>query len=163
MIQHLTDEQFANLLAGDRCEEDARLHVDSCEICRTELASVGFAVNDLNRFSTHWADQRAARIQTPSAWSLNWKMLPGWGATVAAVLIFGVALGTHIQSSAPIAAVETPHTMAAPTADELAQDNRLMSSIQDEINEQPGVQTAVSALDDSSRESHRHSLREVSY
>jgi hypothetical protein len=162
MIQHLTDEQFANLLAGDRCDASARTHVESCECCRSELDSVGIAVNDLNGMSMRWAEQRAARIQTPSFWALNWKMLPGWGATVTAVLIFGVALGTHMQSNNQTAVLETPHTMAAPTADELAQDNRLMRSIDDEINEQPGAQTVASTLDDSTRESHHHGLREVS-
>jgi hypothetical protein len=162
MIQHLTDEQFASLMIGDRCDANARLHVESCESCRRELASVGIAVNDLGRFSMRWAELRAARIQAPSLWTIQWKTLPGWGATMAAVLIFGVALGTHMQSSNQMAALETPHTMPAPTADELAQDNRLMRSIDDEINEQPGVQMAASAPDDSSRGSRHHALREVS-
>jgi hypothetical protein len=163
MIQHLTDEQFASLMAGDRSDASARLHVDSCEACRCELNLVGSATNDLSRISMRWAEQHAARIQAPSLWALNWKTLPGWGATMAAVLIFGVALGSHIESSnPPIVAVATPHTMPAPTADELAQDNRLMRSIEDEINEQPGAQTAASAVDDSSRMSRRHGLREVS-
>jgi hypothetical protein len=161
MIQHLTDEQFANLLAGDRSDSNARLHVDNCESCHQELAAVSVAVNDLSRISTRWAEQRASRIRTPSLWALNWKMLPGWGATVAAVLMFGVALGTHMQSSNQTVALETPQTMPAPTADELAQDNRLMRSIDAEINEQPGVQMAASALDDSSRAARHHGLREV--
>ncbi|HTV09503.1 MAG TPA: hypothetical protein VMD97_10710 [Candidatus Aquilonibacter sp.] len=161
--QHLTDEQFASLVAGGRRDEDACQHVEGCEICRRELDAVGVAVNDLSSFSLRWAEQRAARIQAPSLWALNWKTLPGWGATMAAVLIFGVALGTHIETSNQTVAVQTTHTMAAPTADELAQDNRLMRSIDDEINEQPGVQMAVSALDDgSSRTVRHHSLHEVS-
>lgn len=162
MIQHLTDEQFASLMAGDRSDANARLHAESCEACRRELASLGDAVNDLSRISMRWAEQRAARIEAPSLWALNWKTLPGWGATVAAILIFGVAVGTHIQTSEQTSAMATSHTMLAPTADELAQDNSLMRSIQDEINEQPGAQMAASALDDSSRTSRHHSLREVS-
>ena len=162
MIQHLTDEQFASFIAGSRCDASAHVHVESCEACRRELALVGAAVNDLSRFSMRWAEQRAGRIQTPSLWALNWKMLPGRGATVAAVLIFGVALGAHMQSSNQRVVLETPHTMAVPTADELAQDNRLMRSIDDEINEQPGAQMAASALDDSSQVSHHHGLSEVS-
>ena len=162
MIQHLTDEQFARLMAGDRSDMNARLHVDCCEACRRELASVGTATNDLSRFSMRWAEQRAGRIQSPSLWALNWKMLPGWAATVAAVLIFGVALGTHIQTGQLTAVVTTSQTMPAPTADELAQDNSLMRSIDDEINELPGAQMAASALDDSARVSRHHALREVS-
>jgi hypothetical protein len=162
MIQHLTDEQFASLMAGDRSDANTRVHADSCETCRRELASLGAAMNDLSRLSKRWAEQHAARIQVPSLWALNWRTLPGWGATVAAVLIFGVALGTHIQSSNQTAGLAaTAHTMPAPTADELAQDNSLMRSIDHEINELPGAQMAASALSDSSRSSRRHSLREV--
>ena len=161
MIQHLTDEQFASLMAGNRCAASERAHVESCEACRRELAAVSIAVNDLSGFSMRWAEQRAGRIQTPSLWALTWKTLPGWGATVAGVLIFGVALGTHMQSNNQRAALETPPTMAAPTADELAEDNRLMRSIDDEINEQPGAQTAASALDDTSRASRQSEPSEV--
>lgn len=163
MTQHLTDEQFASLMAGDRSDANARCHVDSCEACRRELAAVSGATNDLGRVSMRWAEQHAGRIQTPSLWALNWKTMPGWGATVAAVLIFGVALGTHMQTSNQTAAlaVTTSQTMPAPTADELAQDNSLMRSINDEINEQPGAQMAASALSDSSRSERHHSLREV--
>ena len=162
MIQHLTDEQFATLMAGDPSDANANLHAESCEACRHELRSLANATNDLGHLSMRWAEQRAARVHTPSLWALNWKTLPGWGATMAAVLIFGVALGTHMQSSNQTAALEAPQTMPVPTADELAQDNRLMRSIDDEINEQPGAQTAASALGDSSRDSRHHSLLEVS-
>ena len=161
MIEHLTDEQFASFMAGDRSDANARLHLEICDRCQGELASVGIAVNDLSRISMRWAQQREARIQVPSFWTLNWRTLPGWGATVAAVLIFGVALGTHVQTMDQTAAVATPHTMAAPSADELAQDNSLMRSIESEINEQPGAQTAASALTDSSPSPREHSLREV--
>jgi hypothetical protein len=161
MIEHLSDEQFASLMAGDRSDANARVHAESCEVCRRELASVGIAVDNLGRLSMRWAEQHAARIQAPSLWALNWKTLPGWGAMVAAVLIFGVALGTHMQTSDQTAALAAPPTMPAPTADELVQDNSLMRSIQDEINEQPGAQMAASALDDSSRSLRHHSLREV--
>lgn len=165
-MKHLTDEQFASLMAGDRSDANARLHIDNCDICSRELASVGLSVDDLNRISMRWAEERAVRIQTPSAWALSWKVLPGWSATAAAVLIFGVALGAHVQNNNRAAVnvpqADTQQTMASPTTDELAQDNRLMQSINAEINEQPGVQMAVSALDDSSHGSRRHGLREVS-
>jgi hypothetical protein len=161
MIEHLSDEQFASLMSGDHSDASAHAHVDECEACRRELAAVGVAVNDLSRFSMRWAEQRAVRIQAPPLWSLSWKVLPGWSATVAAVLLFGVALGTHLENSHQTVAVQARHTMPAPTADELAQDNSLMRSIDNEINEQPGVQTVTSALDDAQRSSRRHGLREV--
>ena len=80
-FEHLTDEQFANILAGDRRTCSARLHVESCADCQQELTSLGAAVGDLNFASLRWAEQRAARIEVPSRWVLNWNAMPGWGAT----------------------------------------------------------------------------------
>src|SRR6185437_5721667 len=88
-FEHLTDEQFANLLAADRSDTRVRLHVESCAACQRELTSLGAAVGDLNYASLRWAEQRAARIEVPSRWVLNWNAMPGWGATLAGVLLFG--------------------------------------------------------------------------
>lgn len=162
MMRHLTDEQFAQLMAGDRSDAKALRHAESCATCLGELTAVGAAVGDLNHISLRWAERRAERIQAPSAWDLKWKALPGWAAAVMALLIFGVALGTHMKSSDETAVLETPQTMPAPTADELAQDNRLMRSIDVEINEQPGVQMVASGLRGSSHAGRRRALNEVS-
>ncbi len=105
-IQHLTDEQFANILAGDHSDMRARLHAESCAKCQRELTSLGAAIGDLSHASLRWAEKRAARIEAPSRWVLNWNSMPGWGTTLAGVLIFGVALGAHVQINQQTAAVE---------------------------------------------------------
>jgi hypothetical protein len=162
-FNHLTDEQFAELLAGHKSDDRAVLHVERCEACRKELASFGAAVGDLNFASLRWAEHRASRIAVPSNWTLNWNALPGWGATMAAVLIFGVALGAHMQSSTQIEPTLQPaHTIAAPSEDELAQDNQMMRSIDSELSEQIGPQSA-SELNTSSRTTQHRLIREVSY
>ena len=82
---------------------------------------------------------------------------------MAAVLIFGVALGAHMQTSSRIEPTLQPaHTVAAPSDDELADDNQLMRSINSELTEQIGPQVPVSDLDVSSRPEHHRSIREVS-
>jgi hypothetical protein len=162
-FNHLTDEQFAEILAGDKSDDRAVLHVERCEACRNELVALGAAVSDLNFASLRWAEQRASRIAVPSRWTLNWHALPGWGATMAAVLIFGVAIGAHMQTSNSIEPTLQPaHTVAAPSDDELAQDNKLMRSIDSELSEQIGPQSA-SDLDASSQVTHHRLVREVSY
>lgn len=159
-FNHLTDEQFADLLAGNNSDDRALLHVERCEACRNELAKLGAAVSDLNFASLRWAEQRAIRIAVPSPWQLNWSALPGWGATMAAVLIFGVALGGHMQTSNRMEpALEPAHAITAPSQDELAQDNQLMRSIDSELSEQ----VVASDLDSSSRGTHHRLIREVSY
>ncbi len=162
-FKHLTDEQFANILAGDHSDLGTRLHVESCAKCQRELTSLGAAVGDLNYASLRWAEGRAERIQVPSRWVLNWNSMPGWGATFAGVLMFGVALGAHMQFNQQSAAVVRPsHAIPAPSDDELAQDNNLMLSINNELTEQVGGQVPVSTLNTSSRTAHRRAISEVS-
>lgn len=162
-LEHLTDEQFASILAGDHTDMQARLHVESCGQCRQELASLSAAVGDLNYASLRWAEQRAVRIEVPSRWVLNWNSMPGWGATLAGVLIFGVALGAHMQINQQSAAVpRTTHPMSAPSDDVLAQDNSLMLSIDNELTEQVGGQVPASDLNVSSRPAHLRAISEVS-
>jgi hypothetical protein len=95
-VEHLTDEQFAELLAGTTSDRWAELHLENCVECRDELTAVNSAVVDLNVASLRWAERRAVRIETPSKWALNWSVLPGWGATVASVLVLGIALGVTL-------------------------------------------------------------------
>jgi hypothetical protein len=162
-FEHLNDEQFANILAGDHSDLRVRLHVESCAKCRRELTSVGVAISDLNYASLRWAEQHAARVEVPSRWVLNWNSMPGWGATMAAVLIFGVALGAHMQLNQQSAVVARPsHLMSAPSDDELAQDNSLMLSIDSELSEQVGPEMPVADLSVSSRTAHRRAISEVS-
>jgi hypothetical protein len=162
-FEHLSDEQFANIVAGDRSDERARLHVESCAVCQRELSSFGAAVGDLNYASLRWAEQRAVRIEVPSPWVLNWNSMPGWGATLAGVLIFGVAIGAHMQVNQPSSAVERPsHRLVAPSDDELAKDNSLMLSIDNELTEQVGGQVSASDLNVVSRPTRRRAISEVS-
>lgn len=162
-FEHLSDEQFANILAGDRTDMRARLHVESCAACQGELMSLGAAIGDLNNASLRWAEQRAVRIEVPSRWVLNWNAMPGWGATLAGVLIFGVALGAHMQIGQHSAVADRPaHALAAPSDAELAKDNNLMFSINNELSEQIGPRVSASDLNVSSRTVHRQAISEVS-
>jgi hypothetical protein len=161
-LEHLTDEQFASILAGDRSDLRVRLHVESCVECQQELTSLGAAVGDLNYASLRWAEQRAARITVPSRWVLNWNSMPGWGATLAGVLIFGVAIGAHMQINQQSAVVARPsHTISAPSDDELSQDNSLMLSIDNELSEQIGPRVPASDLNVSPRTARRRAISEV--
>lgn len=161
-IEHLTDEQFASILSGDHSDLRTRLHVESCAKCQRELTSLCAAIGDLNYASLRWAEQRAARIEVPSRWLLNWNSMPGWGATLAGVLIFGVAIGAHMQVNQQSAVVERPsHTMVAPSDNELAQDNSLMNSIDNELSEQIGPRVPTSDLNVSPRMVHRRAVSEV--
>ncbi len=162
-IQHLTDQQFSELLAGTKNDAWAEMHVESCPDCRDELRDVSAAVGDLNVASLRWAERRAVRIETPSKWALNWSALPGWGATMAGVLVVGVALGAHLENRQQTAVVRPPARAVepAPSDDELAQDNSLLRSIDSELSEQVGAQVASVGPVSMSHPMHRHAIREV--
>jgi hypothetical protein len=161
-LEHLTDEQFASILAGDHSDQRVRFHVEGCVKCQRELTSLCAAIGELNYASLRWAEQRATRIEVPSRWVLNWNAAPGWGATLAGVLIFGVAIGAHVQVNQQSAVVDRPaHPLAAPSDDELAKDNNLMLSIDNELTEQVGGQVPASDLNVAARTTHRHVIPEV--
>ena len=166
---HLSDEQFGELLAGESVDRQATMHLETCAACRGELESVRGAVGDLRELSMHWAEQRATHIHVPSRWAIRWNALPGWSAAVATVLCCGVAIGVHEQKVArghlPAQAMGTEISQAempvTPTEDVLAQDNRLLRSIDSELSQQVRPQVSASELSASSRPVHRRISREV--
>ena len=165
---HLTDEQFDELLSGGTADEQATMHLKACADCRGELESIRAAVDDLSELSLKLAEQRAVRVQVPSPWSVRWHALPGWGAAVAAVLFCGIAIGVHEQGGrsveAPAGMNQISQTQAPvePSEDELAQDNNLLQSINDELNQQVRPQVSAAELTAASRAEHRRIVREVS-
>lgn len=134
-IQHLTDEQFSELLAGGPSSDAATLHLESCAACRDELSSMQTAVGTLRDLSLRWAEQRAVRIAAPSPWLLGWYKVPGWGAATV-LLLFGLAIGVHLPSGPPtsVSAVARAQTATVPSDDELTEDNQLLRSIDQELS-----------------------------
>jgi hypothetical protein len=128
--QHLTDEQFTELLLGEYCIEASR-HMEMCAECRSEFERVQTSIEDFGTLGLLWAQQRPApRVCTP------W--LRGWHAvgtrTAAAVLLAAVLFGTYQEKRmeppvADSAATATP----ACSESEVADDNRLMMAIDNEI------------------------------
>ena len=156
--QHLTDAEFSDLLAGEFPGAPAEAHLVACDFCRRELETVQGSMNNFQTVSMVWAQERAPRrVPTPSRFALRLGMRPSWGAGVAAtamgaILAFGLGLPS---GSADLAgrfrpadhgtetAVATPERVA-PTTTELAKDNRLMLSINEELSDQaqPAVPTS---------------------
>ena len=55
MSGHLTDEHFAELLAGEETEGVAEQHLEACIQCRHELANLREAAGEFNMLSLAWA------------------------------------------------------------------------------------------------------------
>lgn len=166
---HLTDEQLDGLLAEKTADEQTMMHLKACADCRGELESMRAAVGDLRELSMQWAEERAVRVQVPSLWTRRWHAVPGWGAAVAALLLCGIAIGVHEQGAGRSAAVPRDamsqisrmQRPVEPSADVLAQDNRLLRSIDDELSRQVRPQVPAAELGASSRAVRRRMPREV--
>ena len=144
--QHLTDADFANLLAGEQASAPAAQHLAVCAHCSAELEQVRLSLSSFGDIASHWSQLEApARVPVPSRWALG---LTGWPtlATGAAVTVLtGMLVFTFGPASrSPIGAASAPAisaTTTVPTKTELANDNRLMLSIDEELTTRakPGV------------------------
>ena len=153
--EHLTDAEVADLLAGEPPMAALAQHLSACPHCGAELEQVRLSLSAFTDLSGRWAENEApARVPVPSRWALG---LNGWPtlATGAAVTVLTGLLVFHFG---PIyradAAQPAPPAVATqaeiPTKTELANDNRLMLRIDEELNgrAKPGVSAADLHPDD---------------
>ena len=160
--RHLSDEQFEQLLAEDTGHLAATAHLRECPTCRRELDLVRSSVSHLRDLSLVWAEQRSVRIHPPSRTAMLWQSIPHWGLAAAALLLCSVGLGVHVHSAAADATAQVSrYEPAPPSAHELAQDNQLLQSIDNELHPQIRAQVSVSDLAGSSPSVRRNISREV--
>lgn len=149
--QHLTDEQFSDLLAGGSLDSGSEAHLAVCSECQAEAEAVAGSLTEFNTFSMAWAEREAPRrIQTPSRWMLRLGAHPVWNAgLLAAAASVALAIGLHLpQHSAPAApttaALQQP--VVRPTPTDLAADNRLLASIDQELSYSPQPSVPLAEL-----------------
>ena len=148
---HLTDEQFSDLLAGDSAPEAACMHLEQCASCCAELVELRSAMGSFNGIGLAWAEAEAPRrIHPPSRWALQRGALPSWGLAAATALTIA-AVGIHrevmprpVPETAAVAMSEP--SSSQPSGNEIAEDNRLMMSIDQELSYQPQPSVPVSEL-----------------
>lgn len=151
--QHLTDEQFTELLAGDY-PFDASRHLQTCAQCRWEFNRVQSSIEDFGSFAIEWAEQRASlSIPAPSAFARAWQPRSAWAAAavLAAAILFGLQQEKKMQAPGPItvAGIHPAHTER-----EVAEDNRLMIAIDREIHWQAESPVAGDNLVETGRRPH---------
>ena len=141
MNQHLTDEQFTDLLLG-LDDGTAAAHLNSCEHCCREMARVEETMGMLREASMDWSRQRVAEMPTPRAGffeRLGLSFRPAAGMAMAAVLAVAVAVPFLIRDNDVPQQAAVQHMSPVPTAEQIAADNELMSAINQEIA-QPAAQ-----------------------
>ena len=151
--QHLTDEAFAELLAGNR-RPAAQAHLQACEACRHEADEVGSALEGFRGEGLAWAEARVEK--QPPLWAetkalarqnkgslLNFpSAFPRSARAAAAILLACTAIGGVLRLSDRSAPT---HAHASST---LSEDNRLLLSIDEELSAQepsPRDMYAISA------------------
>lgn len=157
--QHLTDEQFTELLSGD-CPLDASRHMQACGQCRSEFRRVQSSLEDFASLGLAWAEQRAsASISTPSAFVRRWQSASRWAA--AAAVLAAVLLGVHQERRMPAPEVSIAGSQQADSASEVADDDRLMIAIDKEIRWQTESPISVDDLATSAKTPHSQLSRRL--
>jgi hypothetical protein len=129
--QHLTSEQFTDLLIGN-CSLEVRRHVDTCRQCQEECKQVQSAIDGFGAAGLEWAEQRAPMSISPSSHLfLQCRSLGTWAA--AALLAAAVLFEVHQGWIVPTPAANNVATQAVESTADVADDNRLMMAIDQEI------------------------------
>jgi hypothetical protein len=151
--QHLTDEQFTDLLSGDYTG-DASRHMRMCVQCQGEFERVQTSIGDFVTLSLEWAERRASTsISAPSAFVRGWQAASSWAvaaAVLAAAILFGVHQGRLLRPDVTSVAGSQP----AESASEVADDNRLLMAIDKEIRWQPESPISINDLTASAGRPH---------
>jgi len=142
---HLTDEQFAGVLSGDCDHND---HLLECAQCRQELRTVQDSLADFASLSLEWAEQRASRsISTRSVLLRSWQSASARTAAAAAVLTVAVLFaGQYQQRTRTPQATSVASSQATVSDSEVADDNRLMMAIDNEMRWQPQTLLSTNEL-----------------
>jgi hypothetical protein len=144
---HLTDDQFDDHLIGDLAPA-AAAHLSVCTLCAGRAAQANTLFSDFNAVSLEWSERRSATAPMPafSAQPVLWQRRLIWASAVACFAVgLGMTNATHTRfftqqaSTEPaateraIAAPQTIHT-APPSMAQLAEDNRMLSAIDREMD-----------------------------
>ena len=160
---HLTDAEFTELVAGEEPSDSARTHLEHCEYCRCEVEAVRSSMHGFNSFSMAWAKAEApGRVRTPPRWALGLAARPSWnlgvaGTAIACLLVFG--LDRSFERTPNPATI--PQAVNAPSNAEIAQDNRLLESIHQELSAEAELTVSIADLRVSAHRPSRHLMRTI--
>jgi hypothetical protein len=152
--QHLTNQQFTDLLIGD-CSLNVRRHVDACPQCQEEFKQVQSAIDGFGAAGLEWAEQRAPlAISASSQLFSQCRSLGTWAAAalLAAAVLFEVHQGWIVPTPAADNVANNVATEVVESTSDVADDNRLMMAIDQEIRWQ-----AESPLSMAAPAKHSHS------
>ena len=129
---HLTNEQFATLMLGDALDIEVQKHISRCAACETEASKFASSVDLFATSSLGWSDnttqhgslapiyrkQQRQRIFLPMALALATLLL----------MVGGIPLWQE-HKKALTGKVTVAQPSQGDTASQVAEDNRLMQSV----------------------------------
>jgi hypothetical protein len=151
--QHLTNDLFTDLLIGD-CSLEIRRHVDACPQCQDEFKRVQSAIDGFGAAGLEWAEQQAPISISPSSQLLfQCRSLGTWAA--AALLAAAVLFEVHQGWIVPTPAANNVAAEAVESTSDVADDNRLMMAIDQEIRWQAESPLSIATPEKRSRPPRR--------
>ena len=147
-MNHLTDEQLSDWLAGEPTSETA-VHLRQCESCQREAAALR---DDISRYAIavrrHAANAQESRMKrTPApARDLTFHRLRWAGATALALLL-GAQTVWMLRPHAPTPAPQSAAHTAQPAAAQTISDDELLEEVNNDLNRDvPQALAPVSAI-----------------
>ncbi len=162
-MTHLSEEQFSALLGGD-VDAAAQQHLDACVECRKEMDTVRGSMESFSALGMEWAERRSATLPPVRlASGRGWHIPLVWAAGTAMVAAM-VFAGWRMESPKPVeqvAAVYGPAVVPVaakviPVAKkQIAEDNRLMLAISQELSSDDSMLLPAGLRDAYARPQHR--------
>jgi hypothetical protein len=166
LTNHLTDEQFADLLLGSN-PAAVQAHLKACSACAEEADRVAGAIGSFEQQTRLWAERRAAAtpvltsapsrafpwLHRPQAWT-------GAALTLALAAGFGVAARNHHASES---STQNAKVQATPrvTPSTLKADNALLYAIDGELRADESTPAIAYGLNTPSHGVHTRQTKRV--
>ena len=126
--QHLSNEQFAECLTAEYPQPAVQSHLAGCDACREELGVFMASVDDFSHAALGWsrAKQETPRLALKAARRSLFQPVQ-WALACVLALAVGVPVALHIDHDR---AITSAGNAASDDSDaQIAQDNRLMQSV----------------------------------
>ena len=150
---HLSDEQFSNLLIGDLVESEARAHLLHCAHCRQEAGIFTDSVNLFSTTSLAWLETKATKRSLLQLFRSRERrsmfVSLAWATAAILFVIIGVPTWNHrhhLPSEDDVAQVNPVDSAA-----QVAEDNRLLLSVNTVLSSNEGSPLPESRLADYAR------------
>jgi hypothetical protein len=166
LTNHLTDEQFAELLLGAN-PAAVQAHLKSCSACADEADRVAGAIGNFEQQSRLWAERRASGTPTLAsapAPAFAWLRRPqAWTAAALAIALaagFGVAARNH---HAPVTSTQVANVQPSPAVSPstLKADNELLSAIDGELRADESTPAIAYGLNTATHGVRPHPVKRV--